>query len=366
MFFTSLSFRLTAISLLLGLATEASNVFLPLYAQSLGASNLEVGLIATAYGLAFFFSSLFFGRQSDISGRLKFVRSGLGLSAIAYASQIITPNPTALLAARAFIGFCLGVTSAAVMAYAYETQKNVSSFVAYGALGWLFGAVAAAALRNYHALFLTSAIVSAIAFLFSMTLKEERVTRVEVALFPVSVLKANGKLYFGFLVRQMGANAIWAIFPLFLASLGAGQVWIALMDMLNMGGQFVAMRLVQRLNPASIFRAGLLMSAAAFGIYGIAGNYLQLVPVQFFVALAWSCIFIGAVSYLLIKNRERGTASGLLYSTMYLSAGIGPFAGGAISQLWGYAAVMYFGSGLALLGFFSSWGLTTRDKEKPA
>lgn len=358
----SLSFRLALVSFLLNLAVEASGVFLPLYAKTVGSSNLEIGLIVSTYGIAFFLSSLLFGRQSDIHGRLRFIRAGLGLSVIAYLSQIVSHTPVALLAARGSIGFCLGVTSAAVMAYTYENQKQIGNFGSYGALGWLFGGLLAAVLRDYVSLFLASAISSILAFLVSLTLREEPTSRVQIAIFPMPIIRANRKVFLAFFIRQLGANAIWAIFPLYLADIGASKLWIAALDVINNGGQFVAMRFVEKFNPASMFRMGLLISALVFAIYGIANNYLQLVPVQIMLAIAWSSMFIGAISYLLRKNSEHGTVSGLLYSTIYLSAGLGPFLGGMVAQAWGFVRVMYFGSSLGFLSFLSSWGLSTGKK----
>jgi len=350
------------VSFLLNFAVEASGVFLPLYAKSIGSSNLEIGLIASTYGITFFLSSLWFGRQSDIQGRLRFIRIGLGVSAIAYLSQLVSRTPVTLLAARGFVGFCLGITSAAVMAYTYENEKQIGNFVSYGSLGWLFGALAAALLRDYGPLFLTSAVSSILAFLVSLTLREEPISRVQVAVLPLQIIKANRKVYLAFFIRQLGANAIWAIFPLYLADIGASRLWIAVLDIINNGGQFVAMRLIERFNPGKAFRAGLLISAVVFVIYGIANSYLQLIPVQIMLAIAWSSMFIGALSYLLRKNNDRGTVSGLLYSTIYLSAGLGPFLGGAIAQVSGFVTVMYFGSSLAFLSFLSSGGLSI-DKE---
>jgi predicted MFS family arabinose efflux permease len=119
------------------------------------------------------------------------------------------------------------------------------------------------------------------------------------------------------------------------------------------------MRFIEKFNSAKMFQMGLLISALVFAIYGIATNYLQLLPVQMLLAMAWSSIFIGALGYLLKKNNERGTVSGLVYSTSYFSAGLGPFLGGAVAQAWGFVTLMYVGSSLSLLGFLSSRGLTS-------
>lgn len=360
-----LQIRLLLVSLLLNFAIEASIVFLPLYADDIGASKLYIGLIAASYGLSFFLSSLIFGRQSDKNGRVVYIRCGLGLSAIAYLAQIITSTPTELLLVRGLVGFSLGITSAAVMAYTYENQKKVGGFASYGSLGWLLGAVAAAVLNNYDALFLVSAIASAIAFLVSLTFREEKNINSYSRIGSPPVMKENRKILFSFFIRQLAANAVWAIMPLYLASIGASKSWIAVLDGINMGMQFIIMQFIDRFNPVKLFRIGLLSSAVVFIIYGTASDFMQLIPVQVLLALAWSCIFLGAFTYLLKNSKERGTISGLMYSTMYLSAGIGPFLGGAVAQIWGYATLMYMGAGLSVYGLANTIGISTK-KDEPA
>jgi MFS family permease len=141
-------------------------------------------------------------------------------------------------------------------------------------------------------------------------------------------------------------------------------MWIAIMDGINMGGQFVAMQLIKRFNPARIFIIGLLSSVLVFAVYGAATNYLQLIPVQIVLALAWSGLFVGALNFLLAKNVERGTAVGMLYSSMSLSGGIGPFLGGAISQVWGFPTLMFASSGISFVGLLASRGLGSKANKR--
>jgi len=358
--YTSLGFRLALVSFLFNISIETSSVFLPLRARSLGASDLEVGLIAASYGMAYFVSSFLFGRQSDMRGRMAFIRYGVALSALAYIVQIFAPTPLTLLAARGVIGFSLGVSSAALVAYVYEAGAAVGSFASYGSLGWFFGALIAVATRNIEWLFAASAVASAIAFLISLTLREEAVSRIKVTVIPAGVIWSNRKIYVPFLLRHIGATAVWSMFALYLSGIGASTLWIALMDVLNMGGQFVAMRLIQRFNPIRIFTIGLISSVLVFAIYGIATHYLQLIPVQIVLAIAWSGLFVGALNYLLAKNVERGTAVGMLYSTMSLAGGIGPFLGGAISEVWGFSTLMFASSGISFVGLLASRGLGSK------
>lgn len=358
----SLAFRLALIGFFPNLAIEASVVFLPLYAESVGSSRLMVGFIAASYGLAYFVSSILFGRLSDVHGRLIFIRLGLALSAIAFFTQIIAQSPVSLLVTRGFVGFCTGMTTATAMAYIYESQKQVGKFASYGALGWLSGAAIAAIIRDFQPMFLTSAVATFIAFMFSLTLKEEKVSRIPVAIIPLSTLKKHGRIYFPLLIRQLGGYAIWTIFPLYLSSIGASKLWIALLDVINMSVQTLMMRIMERFNPAKTFQAGLVISTVVFALYGVATNYLQVVPIQVVLAVSWSCLFIGAFSYLFRHSEERGTASGLLYSTINFSAGVGPFIGGSISQAWGFPAVMYFASGATLVSWLFSRKPASRNK----
>ena len=362
----SIPLCLAAINLLSNCAVETSNVFIALYAKDIGATNLDVGFIAAATGIAFLASSFFFGRLSDIQGRMKYIRIGLGLTAVSYLSQILAYNPMTLLASRAVIGFALGINSSVIMAYTYENQRQIGSFISYGALGWLIGAGTAAVVNDYMALFVSSAIVAFLAFLVSLLLVEKATSHIQVARFPVALVKADYKIYLGFFLRQLGGNAIWTIWPLYQASIGATKFWIALVEMTNMVGQIVAMRFIEKFNPARTFQAGLLLSAVVFVVYGLLTRYWQLIPVQLFLALAYASMFVGALSYLLRHHPEYGTTAGLMNSTNAISGVLGPFLGGAVSQAWGYATLMYVGAGITLAGFFTTRGLKvkTASEEK--
>ncbi len=356
----SLPLRLAAANFLSNCAVETSNVFLPLYAREVGASNLQVGFIAAATGIAFLVASLLFGRLSDSLGRTRFIRAGFGLSALAYLTQLLAGGPWALLAARAFVGFSTGINASVIMAYTYEHQKQIGKFISYGALGWLVGAMLAAVIRGYHAMFIISAVSVSLAFAVSFLLREETTRRVPAAVLPLALIKDDYRIYLAFFLRQLGGTAIWTVWPLYLSSLGASRTWIAVMDGMNMVGQFVAMRLVERYNPARLFQMGLLVSSLSFVIYALATNYLQILPVQLLIAVSWAGLMIGSLSYLLRRNSERGTVSGLLNATLSSSGSLGPFLGGTVSQAYGYVAVMYVGASISFVAFLTALGLKPR------
>jgi MFS family permease len=362
----SLPLCLASINLLSNCAVETSNVFIALYAKNLGSSNLYIGYIAAASGIAYLVSSFIFGRLSDTYGRMKFIRFGLGLTAISYLSQILVHSPFTLLIARAFIGFGLGINSSVIMAYTYENQKQVGSFISYGALGWLIGAVTAAIVKNYTALFVISAVVASIAFIVSFLLKEKVISRIRVSAFPFNLIKVDWKVYLALFLRQLGGNAIWTVWPLYQAGIGATKTWIALVEVTNMVGQIVFMRLVEKFSPARMFQVGLAISTAVFVSYGLANRYWQLIPIQLVLSFGYSAMFVGALVYLLRRHTEYGTTSGLMNSVNAVSGVFGPFLGGAVSEAWGYPSLMYVGAGITFLGFLTTRGLKPRKGSKAA
>jgi MFS family permease len=259
-----------------------------------------------------------------------------------------------LLAARSLIGFSLGINASVLVAYTFENQNQVGNFISFGALGWLLGAVTGGIVKDYHALFIISTVVASGAFIASLFLKEGKTTRIKVAMFPASLIKADYKIYLALFLRQLGGNAIWAVWPLYLASIGATKTWIMLIEVTNMVGQIIFMRLIERFDPARMFKIGLLLSAAVFAAYGFANRYWQLIPTQAVLSFAYSAMFAGALAYLLRRHKEYGTTSGLMNSFNALSGTAGPFLGGAVSQAWGYSTLMFVSTGLTLLGFLTA------------
>jgi MFS family permease len=155
------------------------------------------------------------------------------------------------------------------------------------------------------------------------------------------------------------------VWPLYQTSLGATKLWIAIVEMTNMVGQIIFMRVIERFDPGKMFKIGLLLSAVVFTAYGLANRYWQLIATQAVLSFAYSAMFAGALAYLLRRHKEYGTTSGLMNSFNALSGALGPFMGGALSQAWGYPTLMYISAGITMLGFGTAAGLKTKPS-KPA
>ncbi|MCL2766504.1 MAG: MFS transporter, partial [Peptococcaceae bacterium] len=160
------------INYLLGFAFQSSIIFIPLLGAELGANNFQVGLIGSVYGAAFLVSSLISGWKSDTMGRLLFMRWGLFISSLAFASQLLADSVFLLTLSRGAVGLAMGISTAATIAYAFEKGMDMGKFSSYGSLGWIFSALTAAFVNSIPLLFLFSAIACMLAFFTTILFRE--------------------------------------------------------------------------------------------------------------------------------------------------------------------------------------------------
>lgn len=338
------------IGFLLNLAFESSRIFIPLLTVDIGGNEMDVGLVGAANGLAFFAASIIFGRQADVFGRLRFVRVGLAMSAVAFLCQLLAVNVTALVVVRTLVGFAMGVAAGTLLVYAYENRGEVGRFSSFSALGLIGGSLASALIKDYNLLFILSFICCAFAFFLSLRLEEFSKYRASKVPRFLGVIWRNRAIYWPFFLRQLGASAVWIIFPLFLREIGADKFWIAMVVTTNYAGQAVLMALVERFAGKSLFRAGLFCSGAVFLLYTIISNFYQVFPIQLLLSGAWSMLYIEALVLLLRSGEEKGTAAGILMASTNLCLAVGPFFGGLLSSFWGYRAPMYAAAALSFAG----------------
>ncbi|MBT9140857.1 MAG: hypothetical protein DDT30_01441 [Dehalococcoidia bacterium] len=335
-------------------AIMSSHMFIPLFSTELGASSFQVGLVGAAFGFAYLFSSLFFGWKSDLLGRLIFIRFGLAASSIAFLAQTLSFSLVTLFVVRALVGFSLGISTAALTAYIYESKGDMGKFSSYGSLGWIGGAAAAALLTAHNTLFTFSALLSFVAFLVSLCMRERISPEPKSILRPLIVVRRNRGVLFAFFLRHLGATATWIILPLFFASLGASKTWIGLLWIINFAFQFLAMRFVDRFSDKAVFLIGQGLSIIVFLGYAASSYYLQILPLQVILGFSWAFLYVGSLLIVLRSGEEKGTASGVFFSVINLSGAIGPLLGGVISQFFGYRAVMLFAAAISLVGLLSS------------
>jgi len=355
--------KTSAILLLSNAANMMSAIFIPVFAEGVGATSAEIGIIGAVYGGAIFISSYLFGRASDMEGRLRFLNTGLLLSTLAFFLQTLARDPLELMIIRAFAGLCIGIYTAPLIAYEFEAGGRLGTFSAYGSLGWALGSILAGIIAQlgsmyssrhpllpFYGVFLLGGAFYLVSFLISLGLQEVKIRPVRTPLLPWGLIKRNRHIYLPMLLRHTGAFSIWVIFPLFLSTLGANMFWIGVIYFVNTGSQFLVMRRLDFADDRRLYTAGLSLSALVFFSYTLPGNYLLIMPFQFLLAVSFSLLYVGGLRYLTRTNEEKAATIGLMSSVTSISMAIGPLFGGLVAGSFGFDGVMYFASSLTLAG----------------
>ena len=97
---------------------------LPVYAHSLGATGLYIGLIFGAFSLSRTFLLPYFGRQSDKKGRKPFIVAGLLAYTLVSLAFIFASHVKALIAIRFIQGMASAMIMPAVQAYVGDITPN--------------------------------------------------------------------------------------------------------------------------------------------------------------------------------------------------------------------------------------------------
>ena len=359
--------RPEAIQLLSSAGLFGPAIMVPVILQEeLGANESAIGLIAGAFAAAGFISSFTFGRASDVRGRRGILIGGLLLSGFATLLQVVSLFASDLkifAVIRVLIGFSSGVFPAALLAYAYDNTKGkMGKFSAWGAAGWGIGNLGLGALfwlQNpqepqdldlfYRVSYTLSALSIFLSFVVALRLPFTREVKMNVPLFPKALIKKNAAVYSAMLIRHTGANMIWVTYPLFLESINADMGWIGVIYAVNSFGQFFVMMALDKYDPSILVAVGLASSAVTFYAFLMVGSFWEILPAQLLLAAAWGCLYVGSLRYVMDRNREKATASGVLSSTMSISGIIGPVIGGVAVTIFQFKGTIFIAMAMSVV-----------------
>lgn len=334
--------KLNLIQFLSNAAIVGSGIFIPVFAHSLGASYIEIGLISAFSSGATFISSFICAKIVDKYRIRPIILVGLLISSIAFLLQIFAYDPTSLIIVRAITGCTIGIYPAALIVSVYYEKESIGKFSSFGALGWVLGYIIAGITSNIQYLFLLSSAMFFLCFIISLKISDIEKPKSQVSYFSLNIFRVNLDVYLSTFLRHMGAVSVWVTLPLYLANLGASHFWIAIIYAINPAIQFLIMRRLDSFKNFWLIKWGIFLSAVAFIEYYVAPNYFYIIFGMILVAFSWAFLFVGANQIVVERSVEKASSIGVLNSSISAAEITGAIIGGLIIQFYGYKETMIF------------------------
>lgn len=349
--------------------------FLPIYANKLGASTLEVGLVQAGFNLTGICTVLFFGRLSDRFGRKIFLSCGLAILAISPLGLMSATKPIQLIFWRLFQG--LGASAHLPIAQAYlgdiTPEGNEGKWMGYfnavlfagiGA-GPLFGGVITDAL-NIKATFVFMSVLNVLALIANIIFLKEMPRKIAPhgrtsLIAPLKSRIMRGAFSYNLSVG-VGTAGMMAFIPLFankMIGLSASLIGLLLAARTPVSIlQSYTGRLADRWNRRTMVLLG--------GVVSVISITLLPKSIGFWTLLiAYICVMLGQAfgtpasnAYVVQEGRTygMGATTTMYMMAMHIGNGVGPVALGGIADWLGleyafYTAAICMAVGVALFGY---------------
>jgi DHA1 family multidrug resistance protein-like MFS transporter len=334
--------------------------FLPIYANTMGASKLEVGLVQAGFNITGIGTLLFVGRLSDRFGRKSFLSAGLGILAVSSMGLMYSASPLQLILWRFVQG--LGASAHLPIAQAYlgdiTPEGNEGKWMGYfnavlfagmGA-GPLIGGVVTDAL-GIRSTFLFMAILNVLALvatlLFLNEMPRKIAARENTSFFaPMKSRLMRGVLSFR-LATGIGTSSLMAFIPLFAdLRLGLSASLIGIMLAARTPVSIIQSytgRLADKWNRRSMVIWGGAASFVAMAFLPRSGGFWPLLVAYLSVTLAQAFAIPPANAYVVHEGRTFGMGASMtmFMMAMHVGNGVGPVMLGSIADGFGLESVFY-------------------------
>ena len=317
------------------------------YAQEMGATSFQIGLLIATYPIVQFFVSPFFGRWSDRIGRRPVILFGLVCNTLALLGFGLSQTLWQLFIARAIWGLAsaISVTITAYVADTTDEEHRGTGMGLIGAavgLGFILGPALGAVFGSSHHLpFIISSCLSSLNTVFVVLLLAEPGNRISTDEPYNSIsLKAllTHRLTPLFLVAFIASFAfagIETIFPQFIKDRWGYDtrelVYILVVSGLiavGLQGGLIG-RLINRFGEFWLIVTGLLAMAVGLAILPWAANFPTLLAYFCLIAIGSNTIRPTNSAWISrYATAEQGTAIGFMNSYISLGRILGPITSG--------------------------------------
>jgi len=351
------------------------NPFLPIYANTMGASRFEVGFIQAAFSMTGIGTLVFIGRFSDRYGRKSFLSGGLIVLAISSVGLMFAYDPLHLILWRFVQG--LGASAHLPIAQAYlgditpegDEGKwmgyfNAVLFAGMGA-GPLLGGVITDAFSMKTA-FLIMAVLNVLGLIATLIFLKEMPRKIAAREHSSWIAPLRSRILrgvFGYrMTMGVGTATLMAFMPLF-ADLRIGLsarligVLLAARTPVSLVQTYTG-RLADKWNRRSMVIWGGIVAIAATALLPLTGGFLMLLVTYASVTLGQSFGMPAANSYVVQEGRTYGMGASMtmFMMAMQIGTGIGPVILGGFADWLGlesafYSAAFCMAAGISLFAW---------------
>jgi len=320
---------------------------IPLYAQSMGASYLDLGLIGSSYAIIYTFLALPSGTLSDKMGRQKTIILSISLFGIVAISYPLVKEVKYLIFIRGLEGLAWSLFWPSIEALTTEISESKIVGKAMGlgttfyGIGFLLGSFLGGLLVEYYGFF-TTFILYFIFSIFTLPLttsireknvfKKLKETINRMALLTVSIISFSYSVTLG---------VLFTLFPAYAKGLGISPLLIGLLFTLFWLGRIIAFLyaggLSDKLGREIILLPALIGITITNLLITLVKDFWLLLVILLIMGISTGAIF--PVSIALISDvtpiSKRGMAMGLFEASSGLGMFIGSIAGGILAEVFG-------------------------------
>jgi DHA1 family multidrug resistance protein-like MFS transporter len=343
--------------------------FLPIYANTLGASSLQVGLVQAAFNITGIGTLLFVGRLSDRFGRKSFLSAGLSILAVASVGLMFSSDIVHLIVWRFVQG--LGASAHLPIAQAYlgdiTPEGNEGKWMGYfnavlfagmGA-GPLIGGVITDAF-SIRAAFLFMAVLNVLGLIATLVFLKEMPRKIATRghtsyMAPLKSRTMRGVLWYR-MTTGVGTASLMAFIPLF-AGLRIGLSASLIGILLAARSPFSILqsytgRLADKWDRRSMVIWGGIGSALTIALLPATGGFWPLLIVYISVTIGQAFGVPAANAYVVHEGRTYGMGASMtmFMMAMQIGNGIGPIFLGRIADDLGLESVFYTAAFCTALG----------------
>ncbi len=322
---------------------------MPIYAESLGAGGLWLGVIFSGFALSRLILLPIIGRISDLKGRKKFIVWGLLGYAVISLFYLLADSIYSLAVVRIIHGFTSAMIVPVAMAYVGETRKEGKEAASMGTfnialfLGMGMGPILGGLLKDvfgFDAAFYAMALLSLAAFFITLFLLPDiKNLRKKEDIIPFRTIFKNNivkGLFFTRISMAMGRASLMVFLPLFASNINitASKIGIlfAVDTFFNISLQRVFGRLADRYNKFSFIMIGILIGGTGLLLIPFVDSFRELIFISALMGIGTAVAIpsVTAITVLLGKNMGMGTLMSSLDTAMTAGFVVSPLLLGAI------------------------------------